>query len=153
MMILEKLLLFLFFVPIAFAGCDKEEHHAVAQTSDELLVDKNWVLTAYTSQVNNQPVKDEFAFYDDCNADDIYRFFKNNTFEVSEGATKCDSADPQVYSQGTWSINPDNFLTMQSGNTPESAKIVEITKSKLVLSATESLENQVNVQVLTFTAM
>lgn len=84
-MIFVKLFLFLFFVPLALSGCDKDEEDSNIENNAELIVDKNWVLTGHTSKQNNDPVKDQFMFYDKCDTDDVYRFFKNGTFEVSEG--------------------------------------------------------------------
>lgn len=152
MLILLKLFTFLSFVTLGLSGCEKEEAGSTKQTNEELITNKNWVLTGHTSKENYHPEEDQFALYEVCNTDDVYRFSNDGTFEVNEGATKCDSSDPQVVSQGTWSIKQDGLLTTETGGTAESAKIEELTHSKLVLSATESLQNNTYLQVLTFKA-
>ncbi len=146
-----KLVHFLFMILLACSACDKDDE-SKTQTKEELIVNKNWVITGHTSKENNNPVEDEFKDYDICNADDIFRFSKNGTFEINEGTTKCDPADPQIFSQGTWSINQDDLTMTENNSTPENLKIVELTKSKLVLSATESFQSNTYVQVITFSA-
>jgi hypothetical protein len=44
--------------------------------------------------------------FDPCIADDLYTFYANDTktFEVREGASKCNAADPDVYVENNWSI-------------------------------------------------
>ena len=46
-----------------------------------------------------------FALYDDCEKDDIIELKANNTWELTEGATKCDPSDPQVIASGSYSVN------------------------------------------------
>ena len=48
---------------------------------------------------------DYFTSYNVCEKDDIIEFKANNTFEASEGATKCDASDPQIYQTGDYQVN------------------------------------------------
>ena len=146
-----ELLLFLLGILLVFSACHKDDDDSRTQTKAELIADKNWVITGHTSKLNNDPVKDEYKNYAVCDADDLFRFSKNGTFENIEGTTKCDSSNLQVVSQGTWRIHQDDLILTEEGNTPENLKIVELTKSKMVLSATESFPRNTYVQVLTFT--
>ncbi|MGB0999434.1 MAG: hypothetical protein ACPGVE_03750, partial [Flavobacteriales bacterium] len=41
--------------------------------------------------------------YADCTQDNITIYYSDNTFEVNEGATKCDPDDNQIIDGGTWS--------------------------------------------------
>lgn len=53
--------------------------------------------------------------FDQCVVDDIYTFYNNpeRRFEVSEGATRCNSTDPDVYIEDTWSfVNANATLTI-----------------------------------------
>ncbi|RDC66519.1 lipocalin-like domain-containing protein [Adhaeribacter pallidiroseus] len=146
-----KLLPVLFIVLLTFNACDKDDDDSKTQTKAELIADKNWVLTAYTSKENNDPVVDEFVYYDACEKDDVLRFSKNGTYEVNEGATKCNSADPQVSENGTWSITDDTLALTEAGSSlTNNAKINELSKSKLVISATQTYQNETYVETYTF---
>ncbi|PSR57095.1 hypothetical protein AHMF7605_28245 [Adhaeribacter arboris] len=142
---------FLFILLFLFIGCDKDDDDSKTETKADLIADKNWVLTGHTFQENNGPVEDEFVNYEVCEKDDIYRFAKNGTYEVNAGATKCASTDPQIYDQGTWSITGDNLMINEAGSSSgDSFTIVELTKSKLVLSSTESYQGTTDIEVVTF---
>lgn len=50
---------------------------------------------------------DYFSAYSACEKDDIIEFKANNTFEFTEGASKCDPADPQIIDAGNYSVNAE----------------------------------------------
>lgn len=50
---------------------------------------------------------DYFSTYSSCQKDDIIEFKANNTFEFTEGASKCDPADPQIIDGGSYSVDAD----------------------------------------------
>lgn len=64
-----------------------------------------------------------------CIADDLCTFYANpeHTFEASEGATKCDPKDPDIYVTDTWSLVNANatlefFLPVLGGKYPWTIK-------------------------------
>ena len=48
---------------------------------------------------------DFFSSSPSCEKDDIFELKANNTFELNEGATKCDPSDPQILLTGPYTIN------------------------------------------------
>jgi hypothetical protein len=72
-------------------------------------------------------------FSDDaaCAKDDIYEFKANNTFEITEGATKCNPANPQIISSGAYSISSDSKTLTWDGDT---YNIVELSASTLKIT-------------------
>ena len=70
---------------------------------------------------------DYFSSYESCEKDDIIEFKTGGSFEYSEGATKCDASDPQIFLTGTYSVNSD--LTSITINGEASA--IELTSSSL----------------------
>lgn len=48
---------------------------------------------------------DYFSGSPSCEKDDLIEFKANNTYEVTEGTSKCDPTDPQVIDDGTYTVN------------------------------------------------
>jgi hypothetical protein len=91
-------------------GC-REDVNPTPATYSQLLTgteSKSWRLTTIRVIDDGQdsgPINVQQAF-DNCIADDLYVFFANDvrTFEVHEGATKCNPNDPDVFVENTWSL-------------------------------------------------
>lgn len=134
------------FVLIAFCfSCKKEEATPVPPTKTELLTSSAWkcvagsVTPAYDVLGNGTPISGEYwSKAPSCWKDDIWSFTTAGKFTHDEGPTKCNSSDPQIYSQGTWkfetaenviritdSTNGDSFLWGINELTANSLKIVE----------------------------
>ena len=70
-----------------------------------------------------------------CYKDNTYLFNKDSTGTADEGATKCNSTDPQTY-PFTWSFGNSNQSTIQSSADPRLASginIYSVNDSKFVL--------------------
>lgn len=50
---------------------------------------------------------DAFATLQACKKDDETVFLKNGTYQINEGASKCNSTDPSIVFSSTWSLSPD----------------------------------------------
>jgi hypothetical protein len=107
---------------------------------------KGWELTAI--QIKQQGTGDinldRTALRDgvgiaECALDDHYIFYADSehTFQIQEGASKCDAADPDVYYSGSWSFVNSNaslsfvFPLLSSGRLPYIVR--EITSDQLVV--------------------
>lgn len=77
-------------------------------------------------------ISDYFADYSACEKDDIIEFKGNNSFEVTEGASKCDPADPQLKYDGNYSVNSDLTSLNLFGLTLK----ISITSNSLTLTNT-----------------
>jgi hypothetical protein len=69
-----------------------------------------------------------------CELDDIYRFNSNKTFTVEEGATKCNTTDPQIKESGPWRFNAAE-TKLYLGT--DSVEVIELTSSVLHLRFNE----------------
>lgn len=114
---------------VIFTNCKKDEKDpeptpapAPALTNTQKLTGKNFKLTASTVDpaYNNGTtlVTNWYNQLEACVKDDLLNFNANGTFTSDEGASKCDSDDPQTTS-GTWLWSTDEkILTVKvSGQT------------------------------------
>ena len=97
-------LIFLFFLTLVMAGCDKDDE----PTKQERLMAKDWKVTAITAsgEVNGIGVNN-YDYYNnhliECQKDNLFNFNSGGVVVVDEGATKCTPTAQQT-SQGTWSL-------------------------------------------------
>jgi hypothetical protein len=70
--------------------------------------------------------------------DDIYKFANNNTYQITEGATKCDPSDPDIYDAGTWTFidNETKIKLSSAGGGSDTLNIQELTSTSLKVSST-----------------
>ncbi|MGE0636485.1 MAG: DUF5004 domain-containing protein [Bacteroidia bacterium] len=83
---------------VLLSSCTKEK------SKSELILG-DWQINALTVDppqvVNNVVITDLYAQMEDCDKDNTLSFYKNQTYKADEGATNCDSLDPQNIS-GNW---------------------------------------------------
>ena len=131
-------------VGLTTLGCSKKEE---APSKTELLTNKNWIETAATvspgipvvTATGTTTVTDLHAQQKPCDLDDFIRFETPNVYKSDEGASKCNTADPQT-TTGTWVYNGDQtIITITSaGGTPSSANVTELTDSSLKVSVSRT---------------
>ncbi len=102
-----------------FTGCKKDEKDpeptpvtptpTPTQSNTQRLTGKNFKMTALTVDPAIFGVTDFYSQLDDCQKDDLIRFDTPNVFKEDEGATKCNTNDPQTKS-GTWVWNTDETI-------------------------------------------
>jgi hypothetical protein len=109
---MKKLNLYLMVVVFGLSifSCKKDE-----KTAKEYLIGK-WMATAMTVSPAMDGVTDMFSTTP-CDKDDIIIFNANGTVTNDEGVIKCNAADPQTTSGGTWTLSADGkTLTLTSTN-------------------------------------
>ena len=125
---MKKKLLFLsaFLVLLAF-GCKKDD-----PTLIEVLQSGKWKIAGV--KFNGT---DAISSIEACELDNFTRYNTDNTYVVDEGATKCDSTDPQINEEGTYSISTDEkTLTLKNKGTISFAidlTVVSFSETSLVL--------------------
>lgn len=141
-----KKYLWVLLLSVFFLSC-KEETPAPSKT--DLLTDKPWkwiggaVTPAFDVFSNGNLSNGEYwSKAPECWQDDVRTFTTAGKFTHTEGATKCNVADPQIYAQGTWQFDAsekvikinDSALGEQIWEIDEltatSLKIVEIYREK-----------------------
>ncbi|MHA6250280.1 hypothetical protein ACXYMU_20265 [Pontibacter sp. CAU 1760] len=91
-------------------GCidDTHEYNPGYGFAERLLAgesEKEW-LDFYRSGLRGDGTV--FAITIPCYVDDLWVFRRDGTFEWNEGASKCNEADPYVYSSGNWRLSSDS---------------------------------------------
>jgi len=94
-------------------------------TKKEMLTAKPWKATGLT--VGGA---DFWSLVDACERDNIFTFKTDGVYIEDEGATKCDSGDPQVVVTSTWSFIDNETKLIYDGDT---ATIKQLTSTTLVL--------------------
>ncbi len=114
----QAIIIFLAILPV-FISCKKDADTVEpVKTNTELLTFGSWKLTAATINSENNGITDMYAEMDNCAKDDIMTFKTNNTFVADEGATKCNTDDPQT-ELGTWIFSTDEkIITVDDDSYP-----------------------------------
>jgi hypothetical protein len=96
-------------VLMVFNGCRKDSDDAVSPaspTTTQMLTEKPWRLTASTISPAMMGMTDLFSMMPSCELDNTLKFNSDASKSLvqDEGATKCNSMDPQQVS-GSWQLN------------------------------------------------
>ncbi len=118
------------------AACDRDKNKN--ENEPTLPIVGKWKLTAMTVSPPFEGVTNIFAILEDCVKDDIYEFKANGTFEFSEGATKCNPDDDQIWFRGNYTLNSDSKTLNYEDETYE---VLELNNTTLKLSFTEEGED------------
>jgi hypothetical protein len=114
----------------------------IVKDRTELLTTRNWKITALTVNPAFSPgiaqpaVSDWYAQMQDCEKDNLRTYKVDGSYTIDEGATKCNTNDPQTKS-GTWVFNPDKtILTETMGTDIRSYTILSLSSTTLVATYT-----------------
>nr|WP_294908404.1 lipocalin family protein [uncultured Lacibacter sp.] len=107
-----KLLPFLLLVLLTVNSCKKKNDQ---KSKTQLITERDWRLTKFEEQENNNPPVDYLTGASACNLDDRHVFKTNNTYEINEGPSKCNPSDPQLVDTGTWSLGDNETKFIYDG--------------------------------------
>jgi hypothetical protein len=96
---LKGLVLLLACFAIFLVSCDKDDTPPKSKT--ELITQGSWKFKAATA--NGTDISNQNPPFEPCKKDNILSFAVNGTGVMSEGATKCNAADPDTV-PFTWSL-------------------------------------------------
>lgn len=124
------------FVLLSVVSCNK---NGSSTSKIELLTQKAWLYQNLEVGAGGAWQTDpSFATMEVCEKDNQTVFKATKAYEVNEGATKCDSSDPQVNEQGTWDFADNETKLIISG---ETATINQLDEKTLILTGTTTVEN------------
>lgn len=109
---------------LLFASCDKATTNpsttptpnTPTKTKKDYLLEGKWQVTSMvavsnykdtTKGIDTTFTQDNVEDFEACEKDNTLTFLTSGKILGDEGATKCDPADPQTDSTGTWSLNSD----------------------------------------------
>ena len=125
-----KTIIFTLAICLLFS-CSKEMEES-SRTS--LLTGKAWKFVKIESKMNNDPWVDEVLFWLPCEKDDEILFKTDGSYILSNGATKCDASDPDIFDVARWDFLENETKLSMDGAV---AAIDELTSQRMVLSATQ----------------
>lgn len=139
-----KLSVLLVVLAIIVFACKKEEPSPSpsvppAPTYSDIIASGKWQASLYliTPPIDlagdGNLISDLTPYINSCQIDNFYIFYKNKTFIEDNGTEKCDSADKQINSQGTWAISPTNKHLILKTSTTDSLNIDHLTKDSMVV--------------------
>ena len=98
---------------LCFAACKKDSGGGSGKA--ETLEQGRWQLTALTV---NYGIGDMnvLSSVDACQQDNLYTFNADKTITTDEGASKCNSSDPQTTTDGNWALSSGDTKIQLSGS-------------------------------------
>lgn len=95
---------------LSLASCKKDAD----KSKTELLTQSSWKQTNSETLIGGSWVSD-WSTVDACDKDDLTTFKTDKTYQLTEGASKCDPTDPDLIDTGTWSFNSDETAIIVDG--------------------------------------
>ena len=117
-------------------SCDDDEDVVQIPVTRAQLLARSWKQTDLLAVGPNGPVSVFLTVMEACQRDNIWTFKSDGTYIVTEGATKCDPADPDTTTSGTWQlIETDTKIIIDDVNeAPQTLSITELTSSSLKIN-------------------
>ncbi len=123
-----------------FLSCDDDDddNDETPKTKRELLTAGPWKRTALTSNpaydwnANGVSDTDVLSIMFPCEKDNFEEYKANGIVETNEGPTKCNSADPQIWTE-TWDLIDNEIFYADYGY---KFTLVEVTETTLKLTVT-----------------
>jgi Lipocalin-like domain len=141
------------FLLVILSSCSKNDEPSATKSQ---MIARNWKQTDLLASQAGTPAVSVFdTFFEPCNKDDIWQFKSDGTYTVVEGATKCDAADPDTITTGTWQLtdNDTRIIIDDASEPAQTLNIVELTNTSFKLSGTETISGVVVTATIVFTAL
>jgi hypothetical protein len=100
-----------FLLIVFFSACKKDKDN----DGEEQLTQGTWKVIKYEEKAGSAPYEETTSDYELCELDNIWKFTTDGNYEVTEGVSKCNISDPDVYQAGTWSLNSSNTVLTFDG--------------------------------------
>lgn len=136
-------LLALAFTLLQSSSCKKDEDPVPQKTKTELITAANWKFLKIEFRTTPTGAwSDGSGLVQACEKDNINVYRVNGTYEINEGATKCDVGDPQIIETGTWVFQNNETEIKQTATgsvSPYVYGVEQVTETSLILTTTEDV--------------
>ena len=122
-----------------YSSCKKSSDSSKSKTT--YLTQSTWKVQSVGVDVNKDGTSDADAsgYLQACQLDNVYTFKSDGNGTIDEGATKCNSTDPQT-SSFTWTLkNNDTILSGNFGLTNGDATIITMDDNNFVFSTDQAV--------------
>lgn len=119
------------------SSCDKDDDVIQTPVTRAQLLARSWKQTDLLASVpGGSPTSVFLTVMEACQRDNIWTFKSDGTYIVTEGATKCNAADPDTATTGTWVLtDSDTKITIDDVNeAAQTFSITELTSSSLKIN-------------------
>lgn len=122
---------------------DEDNNNNVGNSASktQLLTSGNWKQTsdyinpAVDADGDGDKENELFDFFEPCSKDDLLIFAANGTVTFDEGASKCNSDDPQIIDQSTWKfIDNETKVVIGTGAYADTVQLTELSSTILKLN-------------------
>jgi len=122
---------------LCVTSCKKNKEE-ISKT--QLLTAANWRLIGHTSTNNTTGVTtDNYSSSPACAKDNEFTFTTAGVHEYTEGATKCNPADPQVIYFASWKfLNNETVIEVVTGGLRLEYKVLGLSASELYMEASNA---------------
>jgi hypothetical protein len=137
---------------VIVSSCSKNDEPSASKAQ---MIARNWKQTDLLASQAGTPAVSVFdTFFESCNKDDIWQFKSDGTYNVVEGASKCDAADPETVTTGTWQLtdNDTKIIIDDASEPAQTLNIIELNNTSFKLSGTETISGVVVTATIVFTA-
>lgn len=129
---MNKPILFLLALALFAGSCNKDDNNGGSKTDN--LTSGKWKLSTAKATFNvggvNQTI-DIITLLQPCELDNFFTFQSGGVITNDEGATKCNSGDPQTQT-GTWSLTQnETHLVVATPDLTFDAEITDLSSSNL----------------------
>ena len=132
-------ILFIVFILAVGISCNKDESTVPLPVSRAQLLARSWIQTDLLASLpGGSPTSVFTTVLEACERDNIWNFKSDGTYTVTEGATKCNVADPDTATSGTWQLteNDTKIIIDDVNDVPQTFTITELTSSSLKITGT-----------------
>jgi len=124
------------FLVVAAVSCKKDDDNDEL-TTFQLITSATWSIDSVGWDMDNNGQIDGAAPVQACDVDNTITFSSDSTGVVDEGATKCNTANPQTV-PFEWTLNDSTKVLFMTGNIPSllsgEVRLVNVTNDNLTLS-------------------
>lgn len=140
-------LIILLFITGLLASCKKD----VSKTPAELLTNGCWKVTKKEQKFENTDYQDITDYLDACDLDNCLTYTSDGKFTENEGETKCSAEDPDLVTEGTWTLSADNkTLSIVADGVSKDYNVEVLTEDMLVVERTFDLFGDLSSSRITY---